>query len=808
MLKQISLLLLFICATFFAFSQTNYQVKDQANTQEAPLNYSRAKVLTTDEGLVTISNLGIAVDHGVRKQNTHFISDFSSEEIALMRENGFVVEILIEDVKAFYVDRNKNPNNTLKNAGCSQTTGSTSDNFTPVVPANFNLGSMGGFLTYAEFIAELDDMVAQYPNLITAKAPIDTYTTIEGRPIYYVRLSDNPNTDEAEPEVLYSAIHHAREPNALSEVIFYMWYLLENYGTDQEITFLVDNTEMYFVPLLNPDGYVYNETTDPNGGGMHRKNRRNVGTTNKGVDLNRNYSYGWNTTGVSSNMNNDTYPGASAFSEAETQAMKWFCENRDFQFAFNAHTYGNLLLFPVGTTTAEIAEDNDYMQIFTDYMVKYNNFFNQKSSGLYPASGDSDDYMYKEDIVIKPKIIAMTPEVGGDGDGFWPAAADITSISQSMVFTNMMLSHMTHKYMIVDDADPSSVANLSGNFNHDVLRIGMEDGPVTVKIVPLTNIMNVGAPIVYNIDTMVTQSGAISFNLNPSIQFGDEIKYILETDYGTGNWVYRDTVTKTFGNLTLQVMDDASNNTNWTGTWNTTTAEFVSPSSSFTDSPSGNYANSQTKTYTFNQSIDLTNATAANVNFYAKWAIEPEYDYVQFQVSTNNGSTWTGQCGNYTNAGVSGNGGVQPNNQPIYDGNQNSWIFEEIGLSDYLGQTVQMRFILKSDGGVNDDGFYFDDFTVNFNESTTSGLGELDKNQIKVFPNPANETVVISLDKELTLGKIVVFDQTGKTVLTQEINAIANKWNLNTSNLPSGTYFIKITNDNLSVAPQKLIIAR
>ena len=68
---------------------------------------------------------------------------------------------------------------------------------------------------------------------------------------------------------------------------------------------------------------------------MHRKNKAPVGSSNPGVDLNRNYAYGWNTTGVSSNQNNDTYPGTSAFSEPETQAMKWLVETYDMELAFN-----------------------------------------------------------------------------------------------------------------------------------------------------------------------------------------------------------------------------------------------------------------------------------------------------------------------------------------------------------------------------------------------------------------------------------------------------------------------------------------
>jgi PKD repeat protein len=216
--------------------------------------------------------------------------------------------------------------------------------------------------------------------------------------------------------------------------------------------------------------------------------------------------------------------------------------------------------------------------------------------------------------------------------------------------------------------------------------------------------------VTYNLNSQQTSTGAISYSLNPAIQFGDQIKYILKTDNGL--WIKRDTIFKTFGAITLQALEDATSVTNWTGTWSTTTSTFVSPSKSFFDGSTSNYSNNTNKTYTYVPTIDLTQATSAMISFYAKWAIEADYDFVQFQVSTDGGTTWIGQCGNYTVPGTSANGSVQPNGQPVYEGTQSSWVLEEINLSDYLGQQIKVRFQLKSDGGTTGDGYYFDDFKL------------------------------------------------------------------------------------------------
>jgi len=762
-------------------------------------DYSRVKIFTDDEGLNKLASLGLAVDHGTHKHNTFFISDFSSAEIALMEANGYHFEILIKDVQKFYVDQNLNSTNSdEKNVNC---VGGNAGGALPTVPTNFNLGTMGGYLKYQEMLDELDAMAAQYPTLVSIKAPISTFLTHENRPIYHVKISDNVGSDETEPEVLYTAIHHAREPLSMSQTIFYMWYLLENYATNDEVKYLVDNTELFFVPCINPDGYIYNETTNPNGGGMHRKNRRNVGTTNKGVDLNRNYSYGWGTTGVSFNMNDDTYPGTGAFSEPETQAIQWLVQNHNFTSAFNAHTYGNTLLFPVGTTAAEFADHHDYFVDLSNHMVEESGFFPQKSSGLYPASGDSDDYMYKVDVGVglKDTIFAWTPEIG---TSFWPAQSDIIPTCQSMVFTNLVLAHMTLKYLLVNDTDPSTVGTLTGNFNHSALRLGLENGPITVSIQPLLNIQSIGAAVIYDIDLRQSSTGSISYVLDPAIQFGDEIKYVLLTDNGL--WIRKDTIVKTFGSLTVQFTDDASTTANWAGTWATTGTTFVSPSTSFTESNTGNYQNNANKTYMLTNSIDLTNVTAAQVSFYAKWDIEVDYDYCQFQVSVDGGTSWIGQCGFYTVPGNGSVGGVQADGTPLYEGTQASWVLEEVNLSDYIGQIIKVRFQFQSDGGQRQDGFYFDDFRVSYNVDA-SGLNELTMTSI-VSPNPANTYATVSFSNVVSKGSVKMYDQVGKLVQHISINEQTNTVELNTTNLPQGIYSVVVFNGAEASKPVKLAI--
>jgi hypothetical protein len=762
--------------------------------------YSKVKVYANSYQLANMAELGIAVDHGDIKKNTWIVTDLSASQIQTLQANGFSYEIQIDDVSKFYADRAWNNYNTYKQSeddreGCGNASGSLT--FDPQVPVNFNLGSMGGYLTYAEFLAELDSMSAAYPNLISVKAPISTFTTWENRPIYWLKISDNPNTDETEKEVLYTSVHHSREPNSLMEVIFYMWYLLENYGTNDEVTYLVDNTEMYFVPMINPDGYVQNETTNPNGGGMHRKNKRNVGTNNPGVDLNRNYGYHWNESGTSPDVNNDTYAGPNAFSEPETQAIKWFCENREFEFALNAHSYSNLLLFPIGWSTSEFAVDHDYFQSFSAHQVLFNGYANIKATDLYPAAGDSDDWMYADDLAIKPKIFAQTPEVGTSDDGFWPAANRIIPLAKENVWMNLIQAHLPHVYGYANDLSPSGIESLSGYFYYDIERLGLENGPITVSIEPLTGIQTIGGSKTYNLNLMEIVSDSISYTLNSNINYGDEIKFVLKTDLGL--WTRKDTITKIYQLQGAPIFqDDFVDATNWVGDWNLTTEYFVSAPNSMTDSPNSNYSNNTLKETQLVNPISLQNATYAYAKFNAKWNVEADYDYVQFMASTDNGITWTPLCGKYTNIGVAS----QDLGQPLYDGIQSTWVQEEIDLTDYLGMSdVRFKFKLVSDQYVTEDGFAFDDFNIYTNTSNV-GINELEQD-VKVYPNPAQNMIVIQSDKETE--EITIVNQLGQTVYNVKTNQ--NQVVLNTSNYENGVYFIKIK-INQSMITKKITILK
>jgi len=184
---------------------------------------------------------------------------------------------------------------------------------------------------------------------------------------------------------------------------------------------------------------VFNESTDPDGGGLWRKNRAVENGQVVGVDLNRNYGFEWafDNQGSSPNPNSEIYRGQAPFSEPETQTIRDFCNDHQFRICMNYHTFGNVLIYPFGFNDEETPDQPSY-EAFTQAMTVENDF--PAGTGLETvgavANGDADDWMYGE-INSKPRILSMTPEVGPGTFGFWPPASAIDNLNKSVLRQNL-----------------------------------------------------------------------------------------------------------------------------------------------------------------------------------------------------------------------------------------------------------------------------------------------------------------------------------------------------------------------------------
>jgi hypothetical protein len=773
---------------------------------QSPTTYSKVKVYTRSVpgGLQQLGAWGLAVDHGDVKPGHWIVTDLSSAEIALLEQHEVQYEVSIPDVASYYVARNQ--------PGAAREGGAERDlcNAPALVPvpSNFELGSMGGYLTWEEMQANLNAMRAAYPQLITAKESIGL--TTEGRPIHFVRISNNADVDQTRPEVFYNALHHAREPASLSQLIFYMWHLLENYGTNAEVNYLLDNMELYFVPCVNPDGYVYNATTQPGGGGMWRKNRRDNGDGTFGVDLNRNYGQGWgfDDQGSSPQGDSEVYRGTAPFSEAETQVMRDFCNGREFRLALNYHTYGNLLIYPWGYQPSFYTPDSAVFANYGALLARDNGytFGTADQTVNYVTNGGSDDWMYGEQGT-KPKIFSMTPEAGEAGDGFWPPASRITDICQVNITQNLNMAHLSGRYALATDRSPS-VLGMSGHIAFDLMRLGQEPGDFTVSLQLLDATGTTGNAIPFSGMALLAQvTDSIAYTLDNSVADGSLVRFVLAVDNGA--YTYRDTLTKVVGTPDVLFADDGSTLANWQNSdWGLSNTIWFSPSSSITDSPFGNYDDDAVSSLTLEEALDLTQVSTARLSFMARWEIEPGYDHAQVLASADNGNSWTPLCGLWTKPGSQ----FQDPGRPVYDGAQFSWVLEEMDLNAYVGGTVLIRFQLVSDGFETRDGFYVDDIRlVATNADITASVdANDDMDAFIIAPNPASDHTLIryQLPDATGIASLVVRNALGSVVQEHALSGNGSGFVLDLSAMVPGAYTCSLMSPTGTLRTARLVVVR
>lgn len=779
-------------------------------TRPSDLHHRATIYYETADQLDRLDRLGVAVDHGQHKIGYSLTSDFSEWELARVTEQGLDYKIEIRDVGQYYRDRNDPASPTYvapataptKMNGCEE---SNAPDY--ATPTNYNNGSMGGFLTYSEMLQELDDMYAYSEannlGIITQRVdntnpadPADLRTE-EGRYQQWVLISNAAEAPATgQPQVFYNAIHHAREPASLQQLVFYMWYLLENYATNEEVRDIVDNTELYFMPCVNPDGYLYNEATDPDGGGFWRKNRRG----GYGVDNNRNYDYItpegnsiFNTTGVDDSQNGQTFPGTEPFSEPENRGTRYFTETHDFIITLNNHTSGGQLLYPFGYDVDIRTPDDAIFRAISAEMVSANGYDDILSSLLYAASGDSDDFGYgflqTADGGTREPVFSMTPEIG---PSFWPAENQIEDICRDMVLHNLRAAQFTGVYGKIEDQTAQLVETTDFVFDFGITRLGFQQGTLTVRLEAVSdNIMALDGPKSFSdLVQGVAAADDLALTLDPAIRAGDAFEFDVVIDNGRRE--SRQRITKTFGRPTTILTEEVDDLNRWTTEqWGLSTTVFhpSSPSSSITDSPNGNYENGRNDFIEFTELIDLTEngLVDARLSFFARWEIENDYDWVQVQIAREGTNFWEPICGRYTNTGVQNQIGAD--GEPLFDGFQSDWVEEEMSLNDYLGERVKMRLYIFSDQGVTEDGFYLDKLRVNTLRNIPVSVRPtvLDE-RLEIYPNPVSDQLTIATD--LAEYEVTVRDVLGRTV--QRINGLRGTERIDVTGTTPGIYLLTV----------------
>ncbi len=287
------------------------------------------------------------------------------------------------------------------------------------------------YRTVEETFATAQSIVNTHPQLAQWIDMGDSWEKITagGSPGYDLMVLKLTNQAIAGPKPKFFAMSsvHAREYAPAELNTRFAEYLVNQYGVDPDVTWLLNYTEVHLLLQANPDGRKQAES-----GLSWRKNTNNAycaNTTSRGADLNRNYPFQWNScsplTGCSSSNACDlTYRGPSAASEPETQAVIGYVRAQypdlradDLSTAapvttsgifMDLHSYGELVLWSWGFTSAA-APNSTALQTLGRKLAYFNGYTSMPSIGLYPTDGTTDDFAYGE-----LGVPAFTIEMGTD----------------------------------------------------------------------------------------------------------------------------------------------------------------------------------------------------------------------------------------------------------------------------------------------------------------------------------------------------------------------------------------------------------
>ncbi|XP_032920959.1 carboxypeptidase O [Catharus ustulatus] len=221
--------------------------------------------------------------------------------------------------------------------------------------------------------------------------------TFENRTMYYLQISQPSN--KPKKIIWMDCGIHAREWISPAFCQWFVKEILQNYKTDPKIRRFLQHLDLYVLPVLNIDGYIYSWEKER----LWRKSRSPYENgTCYGVDLNRNFNSSWGSVGVSFNCSSDLFCGSGPESEPETRAVAQFIKSKksDILCYLTIHSYGQLILTPYGSTTKPPSNNEELMQVAKEAAAaltgKYGTSYKVGSTALilYSNSGSSRDWAH------------------------------------------------------------------------------------------------------------------------------------------------------------------------------------------------------------------------------------------------------------------------------------------------------------------------------------------------------------------------------------------------------------------------------
>ncbi len=584
---------------------------------------------------------------------------------------------------------------------------------------------MGRYFSYNQYVQFMQQTAQQYPSICSL---IQFGTSVQGRSLLMMKISDNVNQTETEPQFQWVSTMHGDEVVGYDLLIRLIQLITTQYGTDPRITNLVNNTEIWINPLMNPDGYV---------------NATRFNAT--GVDLNRNFPMPTGT------QNPDGNPWAP-----ESVAMMNFSNHRQISLSINYHGGALVMNYPWDYTYALTPDDALLQQAALAYSTHNTAMYNSTTfpqgitngAAWYVITGSMQDWFY-----AYTSGIDITCEVGNTK---WPPASQLDNYwaaNQESILSYMEFMHcgvagtVTNptgnpiSAVIIVSGNSKTIRNNSIGYYHRMLLPGSvtltasADGflPQTLTVtVPASGIITrnftlqpaqmVGFNgIVRNQQGLPVSNAQVTIGGNqpvPTSASGTfSLPPIYEGDYrviirAAGYAVFQQTMKlrqahnhQTFVLNQPIFSDDFENGLS---NWNVQTPWAIIAEGAnhvLTDSPAGNYGNNINRSATFAAPVSLVNISDPYLNFDIRHNLEEGYDFLHVEASLSGGG-WT--------------------NLTSFTGTQSTWTNVTLPLTAYAGQSVMIRFRIRTDWSVTAEGVHFDNVQINGTHLNAIVWGDID----------------------------------------------------------------------------------
>ena len=295
----------------------------------------------------SLSKLGIEFDHYRTNNEVHAYA--TENEIKLLKENGYVVEKIPNQAHSYYlslINESKNSDNPLRE-----------------------------YHNYTEMTNFLADISSEYPDITSLES---IGQSVQGRELWVMKITDNPDTDEPEPEFKYIANMHGDETPGREFSLFLIEWLCENYNTNDRATYLVNNTDIYIMPSMNPDGFEL--------GTRHNAN---------GIDLNRDFPDQF-----------DNPVNTLEGRQPETRAVMNWSWDHNFTLSANMHSGALVANYPydgpISGSYSACPDDDLFINLSLEYSQNHptmyqSNTFNQgitNGAEWYAVFGGMQDWNY------------------------------------------------------------------------------------------------------------------------------------------------------------------------------------------------------------------------------------------------------------------------------------------------------------------------------------------------------------------------------------------------------------------------------